>query len=523
MKSIYTDKKELLLQAIESNNEDYICKVLEEQNEKIDNTRFKREFLEFDDIIAENKVLEPGIVPLNHYRHREQNNTFLLLKSKTTQQIRLFCYNPEIEIEEYQYLKFTYSIGVTTLRDFHNLIEHFYPEKEVDTLRKQLSTKAADEILTDLLKTGVDFGATDLYLNVLNKEGEIIYKIDGFNIKKGILGESQTKRVLDIVMNHSGQSQKSHGEIKGKLDWQVRGKMHSFRLSIGKKSSTEQIMVLRFLSSYNPNLNLQNLGFYQEHISKIEEMATLENGIVFVTGSTGEGKSTTMGVILNQLAIESKKMVFTIEDPVEVNNPNIVQYQVQEDGDEKYHMSFSDYSKLLKRQNPDIVLLGEARDKEEIEECIKMSKAGQLVFTTLHSASTSQTLSRLSEEGITKGDLVDSLRGILSQKLYPKLCKCKREIFPGDKGYCESEKCQEYPEIKQYRANRIGCQICRDKNKGFDGKTLIYEIKIFEGLNNNRLEEGAYFVDSMEIARRRFLEGHIEYETLEKIRKTKIK
>jgi type II secretory ATPase GspE/PulE/Tfp pilus assembly ATPase PilB-like protein len=317
-------------------------------------------------------------------------------------------------------------------------------------------------------------------------------------------------------MNHSGQSQKSYGEIKGKLEWQVRGKLHSLRLSIGKKATGEQFMVLRFLSSFNPDLRLDRLGFYQDHISKVAEMTSMDNGIIFVTGSTGEGKSTTMGVILNELATEQKKMVFTIEDPVEVNNPHLIQYQVQEEGEDKYHMGFSTYSKLLKRQNPDIVLLGEVRDKEEIEECIKMSKAGQLVFTTLHSSSTIQTMGRLKDEGITNGDLIDSLRGIISQKLYPKLCKCKIRLLETDPEYISGY------DFIQYKRNRIGCQICRDKNKGFDGKVLIYEIRIFEGLDNDRLKTNIYVLPSLDVAERKFEEGLIEGPILNKIKKSTI-
>jgi twitching motility protein PilT len=271
--------------------------------------------------------------------------------------------------------------------------------------------------LKDLIRYAAEVKASDVFIKegtppAMRLHGRIT-TVEG----QPVLGSEDTRRLAYSVMSHEqiGRFEHRHEmdlafEVDGVT--RVRANIYQQRGSLG--------LVCRLvpLKIYT----LEQLGMPPA----VGEMTKNRNGLVLVTGPTGSGKSTTLAAMINKINEEQYKNIITIEDPIEFVHPDkkciVSQREVGLDTD-----SFSDALKYVMRQNPDIILIGEIRDVESVSVALQAAETGHLVFGTLHTASAAETLDRLMnlfpphEKNLLCLRLSNSLRGVLSQKLLPRV------------------------------------------------------------------------------------------------------
>ncbi len=253
-----------------------------------------------------------------------------------------------------------------------------------------------------------------------------------------------------------------------------------FRLNINQRSIDLRIstlptlrgekVVLRILDKGNLNVKLDDVGFSPNNLVKLKQVLAAPFGIIFVTGPTGSGKSTTVYSMLNHLnSIE--KNIITVEDPVEYQFNLINQVQVQP----KIGFTFASVLRSILRQDPDIIMVGEIRDRETAEITIRAALTGHLVITTLHTNNSVSTIMRLIDMGIEPSLISSSLLGIVSQRLVRKLCPlCKK---PGpidvlDHLQLGSSSISDEEQI----FHPVGCKSCL--GLGMKGRAPVFEILI---------------------------------------------
>ena len=207
------------------------------------------------------------------------------------------------------------------------------------------------------------------------------------------------------------------------------------------------------------------------------------HGIILVTGPTGSGKSTTLYAALNQIN-DSTRNISTIEDPVEYNLKGINQIQVNH----TVGLNFAAGLRTLMRQDPDVIMVGEIRDKETAETAIQAALTGHLVFSTLHTNDAPSTVVRLQNMGIESFLISSALLGALGQRLMRTICPHCKESYPGDRSVLEGLGIQ-YPTDRPVTLWRgAGCSRCG--GRGMKGRTAVYELMpVSDNLRNMILEK----------------------------------
>ncbi|MCX5713046.1 MAG: GspE/PulE family protein, partial [Candidatus Omnitrophica bacterium] len=257
-------------------------------------------------------------------------------------------------------------------------------------------------------------------------------------------------------------------EIRNPQDGRIQLKMESksldLRVSTFPTMHGENI-VMRILDKSSVILGLKELGFAKNDLAEFDKIVRHPNGIVLVTGPTGSGKTTTLYAALS--AINSiEKNIITIEDPVEYEIPLIRQTQVNP----RAGLTFANGLRSILRQDPDIIMVGEIRDKETADIAIQASLTGHLVLSTLHTNDAASSLTRLIDMGIEPFLIASSVIGILAQRLVRVICpKCKEKYMPSDEIIKDLGLDQK---IELFRGK--GCMHCR--NTGFTGRIGIFEL-----------------------------------------------
>jgi len=232
-------------------------------------------------------------------------------------------------------------------------------------------------------------------------------------------------------------------------------------------------VVMRVLDRGNVNLDLDKLGMRDDDLHVIRQLIHKPNGIVIVTGPTGSGKTTTLYSGLRELNDISSKLI-TAEDPVEYDIDGIIQCQIKPD----IELTFARILRSMLRQDPDIVLIGEIRDKETAEIAVQASLTGHLVFSTLHTNDAPSAIARLLDLGLEPFLVTATLEGIIAQRLVRRICaNCKTEYEPSLEQLMELELRPEDVEGRKFWYGK-GCETCN--NTGYKGRQGIYEIMVLD-------------------------------------------
>jgi len=224
-------------------------------------------------------------------------------------------------------------------------------------------------------------------------------------------------------------------------------------------------VVLRILGTQSISLDIATLGFSSKQKELYLSALNKPQGLILITGPTGSGKTVSLYSALNILNTPDKN-ISTAEDPVEINLFGINQVQINE----KINLNFVATLKALLRQDPDIIMVGEIRDKESAEIVIKAAQTGHLVLTTLHTNSACESISRLLNMGINKYGLSSCLSLVIAQRLTRKLCSRCKKVDPNASSIF---KLKINDNLIIYKASPKGCSSC---NNGYLGRIGIYEV-----------------------------------------------
>lgn len=321
--------------------------------------------------------------------------------------------------------------------------------------------------LNEIVKAGFKERASDIHIKFDLLEGmEIKYRVDGYLMESQNLYETVNKKVLEkniteIIarikilagMNVAEKRKPQDGSFSFLFNIKNLNKRYDIRAAYMPTIGGET-MVLRILENYLEDINLETLGFSNQSVAMLKEILTRKYGMILVSGPTGSGKSTTLKSLITMLN-DGRKKIITVEDPVESKIEGIVQIQVNQN----IGVTFAEVLKATLRNDPDIIVISEIRDEVTAEIAVRAALTGHLVISTIHTNDAVSTLIRLVDMGIPKYLILDSLIGVIGQRLVGKKCqKCMGE----------------------------GCDKC---SNGYSGRISINEVLVLNQDVRNILKE----------------------------------
>lgn len=401
--------------------------------------------------------------------------------------------------------------------------------------QKQMALKRIDDLVAEASKRD----ASDIHLQPTQGDKVLVrFRLDGDLRSQRSYSMNLHDSVCRVILdNKCGLSLESGIPQDGKFDFDVsNNKKINLRVSslpITRGSDTSLKLVLRLLGNNTKLSSLSRLGFSRKNLEILQRLGEQPNGMIIVTGPTGSGKTTLlMAMLLDIFRNNPNQNYQTIEDPVEIQVEGITQTEV------KGNLTFPIVLRAVLRQDPDVILLGEARDVETVELAFRGAMTGHLLLTTLHTNNAHLSLGRLEDMNVTKDIIASNVMAIVGQRLVKQLCiECRKEyIFSADKArfnvYASNAAfdCANPQELKLYKANPLGCKACGTDSGGLKGRHAILEIlevkpeiqqAILDGQNpsimrRNGIADGS-FNDLWDDGLRLVREGVIDFEQLEKV------
>ncbi len=341
----------------------------------------------------------------------------------------------------------------------------------------------ANYLFQDILQKALKEKASDIHIEPFSDLLKIRIRVDGkmkemlnldLDLYPSLASVIKYKADMDITEKRLPQD--------GRIDIKIKDSIVDIRISTVPTTYGEKI-VLRLLNRDSFLKTKDELGFSKAAIEKIQEIINKKTGILLITGPTGSGKTTTVYSILKDLRNTSKN-IMTIEDPVEYKMEGINQIQVNH----KVGLTFEKGLKAILRQDPDIIMVGEIRDKETAKTAVRAAITGHLVISTLHTNDAISSIARLIDMEIPPYLLNASLIGIISQRLVRKVCEsCSNEVVIN-----QNEKKSITTAIP------IGCSEC--SYTGYNGRTVAYEILTIDDEIRNGIQQSKEAKDIKNIA-----------------------
>jgi type IV pilus assembly protein PilB len=321
-----------------------------------------------------------------------------------------------------------------------------------------------------LIVQAVSDRASDIHVEPTGKDVRIRYRIDGVlhevmrsprNIQNGIISRIKVMADINIAERRIPQD--------GRITQSIDGHLVDLRVATLPTVHGEKV-VMRVLDNTTANLRLSELGFLPVNMERYERSYTKPYGTILVTGPTGSGKTTTLYATLNILN-EPTKNVITVEDPVEYQLEGINQVQVNS----KAGLTFASALRSILRADPDILLVGEIRDRETAAIAVEAALTGHLVLSTLHTNDSATTPNRLIEMGVEPFLVGSALDCIVAQRLARRLCERCKEAYPAEKEKLMSMGWESVgAELPEEMFRPSGCQAC--SKTGFAGRFAVHEV-----------------------------------------------
>lgn len=337
----------------------------------------------------------------------------------------------------------------------------------------KMGQKVAPEIINEIFGDALDLKASDIHFEPQKDVVVIRLRVDGFLHEVARIPTAYYENILNRIKLLAGISTVEHFSAQdGAIRYERNKKAIDMRVSIVPTVEGEKI-VIRVLIEDKKSFSIEDLGLSKDDEEKIMRASKKPFGMVLVTGPTGSGKTTTLYALLKYLS-SPEKNIATIEDPVEYKIPGVNHIQVNP----ATNLTFAEGLKSIVRQDPDIILVGEVRDRETASIAVNASLSGHLLFSTFHANDASSVIPRFLEMGVESFYLSLTLKLIISQRLVRKICeKCRYSykasfkdlsaVFPQAERFFDKD-----TEITLYKGK--GCTNC--SKTGYKGRTGIFEV-----------------------------------------------
>ena len=327
------------------------------------------------------------------------------------------------------------------------------------------------QVADNILLEAVRGGASDIHIEPGERNLRVRLRVDGVLFEFSTMPPSRTPGLVSRFKVMAGiDIAESRKPQDGRFKTEVEpGKPVDVRVSTYPTPHGEKV-VMRVLDQSKGLVSIDKMGFDPETSKLWKKAYSSGNGIVLVTGPTGSGKSTTLYATLTRINTVEEHII-TIEDPVERQLEGIIQGHVNE----RAGMTFAAALRSMLRQDPDVIMVGEMRDRETADLAIRAALTGHLVFSTLHTNSAAASYTRLADMGCDPFLLTTTIRAILAQRLVRKLCsRCKMKYRPTEKDL-KTLGMQKFDGFI-YHANEKGCKSCG--KDGYSGRAGLYELLI---------------------------------------------
>jgi type IV pilus assembly protein PilB len=373
----------------------------------------------------------------------------------------------------------------------HDALDALRADPTYATAERSLTEEAAvDEapivrLANSILHGAVATGASDVHLEPQETGLRVRFRVDGMLQEHMIVPRAQQAAVLSRIKIMADMDiAETRRPQDGRAIVHENGRDYDLRVSSLPSVHGEKI-VLRILDKEAISVPLEKLGFLPEQFHLYDSLSRRSYGMIMVTGPTGSGKSTTLYATLSRLN-QPHLNISTIEDPVEYQLAGITQTQANP----KIGLTFPAGLRTLLRQDPDIILVGEIRDRETAEVAIQAALTGHLVFSTLHTNTAAGALTRLTNMNVEPFLIASAVAGVVAQRLVRRICsRCAEEYRPSAELLRELHLDPEaYADVQFKRGT--GCRNC--SNSGYRGRTAVHEVlRMSEGLRTQVLQRSS--------------------------------
>jgi type IV pilus assembly protein PilB len=343
-------------------------------------------------------------------------------------------------------------------------------DEDLAQLREVTEDAPIVRLVNLLIRQAVQDRASDIHVEPAERDVRVRYRVDGVlhdvmrtpkRVQNGLISRLKIMADLDIAERRVPQD--------GRVSVQLAGRQVDLRVATLPTVFGEKV-VLRILDKGTAMLDLAELGFLPGTMARFETAFTKPYGTILVTGPTGSGKSTTLYATLNRLNDPSKNII-TVEDPVEYRLPDINQVQVHS----KAGLTFAAALRSILRSDPDIVLLGEIRDRETAAIAMEAAITGHLVLSTLHTNNAAQTPTRLVEMGLEPYLVSSAVDCVVAQRLARRLCdRCKEPYTPTPAELSALDWDTDAGSRPEQLFRPVGCGACG--RKGYFGRFALHEV-----------------------------------------------
>lgn len=396
--------------------------------------------------------------------------------------------------------------AIASKDDILRTISKYYDEESFDELFMEQTTNQAEQqdeltdldspvvrLVNQLMASAVTQKASDIHLDPQEHQVVIRFRIDGMlkaerylpKHMQGMIGARiKIMANLDITEHRVPQD----GRIKTKVDFRpIDLRVSTLPTVFGEK------IVMRILDLSSSLNDMTKLGFNQLNLQRFQEQIEKPNGIVLISGPTGSGKSSTLYAALNQLNKEEVNII-TVEDPVEYQLEGVNQIQVNPN----VGLTFAAGLRAILRQDPDVVMVGEIRDRETVEIAIRASLTGHLVLSTIHTNDAIASVTRLLDMGVEPFLVTSSLNAVIAQRLIRRVCRdCGREMEASGR---EKEIFAKRGIVIEKVIRGKGCPACN--MTGYRGRIAIHEVLVLDDAMREVIHSGGSSADLREIASR---------------------
>ncbi|MEO9078080.1 MAG: ATPase, T2SS/T4P/T4SS family [Rhodanobacter sp.] len=371
---------------------------------------------------------------------------------------------------------------------------------DVRHLRELAEEAPVVELVNSLMSQAVEQRASDIHFEPDEHQFAVRFRIDGVLYKRLQLPRERFNAVASRLKLISGMDiAERRLPQDGRLSTRASGQAMDVRASALPSVHGESI-VLRLLPKERKDLRLDSLGMAPDHLALLEAWSHEANGILLVTGPTGSGKSTTLYATLAAVDDGMKKII-TVEDPVEFQLPRITQIQAQAD----IGLTFATVLRSILRQDPDVIMVGEIRDRETAEIAIQSALTGHLVLSTVHTNDALGAFTRLIDMGVERFLVATPLKGLQAQRLVRRLCPhCSRptsHVLPAIAEEAATWAGRVLGDVPANWHEPVGCEQCQ--NLGYRGRVGIYELIPVDEAMQQAVVAGASHGELKAMARKR--------------------